>query len=110
MRKLQTHDIFAFMRVVKTIGIRDEIKSICLKATNLHDVYEAGFELIFGIIEKCTTEAAEDVLLQFFADIMGEDVQQVKESDPVDFMNKIFEIAEPKKWITFFTQVASLMP
>lgn len=109
MRKLQTHDIFAFGRVIKEIGIKEEVKCICMKANTIGDLYESGFELIFGIFEKCTSEEAENALIKFFADILEEDPQAVKECDPVEFMDKIFEVAEPEKWKAFFTRVASLI-
>ena len=47
--------------------------------------------------------------MKFFADILEEDVQAVKESDPVEFLDKLFEVAEPAKWKAFFTRVASLV-
>lgn len=109
MRKLQTHDIFAFGRAVKEIGIKEELKTICLKANNMKDVYESGFELLFGMFEKCTSDKAEDALMKFFADILEEDVQAVKEGDPIEFLDKLFEVAELAKWKAFFTRVASLI-
>lgn len=109
MRKLQTHDIFAFGRVVKEIGIKDDLKNICMNSNNISDVYESGFELLFTLFEKATTDRAENALLKFFADIFEEDVDSVKTSDPVEFLDKLVEVAEPQKWRDFFIRVASLI-
>lgn len=109
MRKLQTGDLFAFSRVVKEIGIKEEFKVIAMNANKLSDIYDRGFELIFGVWEKATTENSERALLQFFADIFEEDYEAVKTSDPVEFIEKIMKVAEPEKWKAFFGKVASLM-
>jgi len=109
MRKLQAHDIFAFGRVVKEIGLKEELKSICMNSNNIQDVYESGFELLFTLFEKATTDKAENELLKFFADIFEEEVDSVKTSDPVEFLDKLMEVAEPKKWRDFFTRAASLI-
>lgn len=109
MRSLQTKDLFSFCRVVKEIGIKEELKSICMKSNNMNDVYEAGFELMFSVLEKATSGKSEKALITFFADIFEEDYEAVATSDPVEFLDKLMQVAEPEKWKAFFSRVASLM-
>ena len=42
MRKLNTSDVFAFTRMVKEIGLKEEIKGIASKATEEEDVNKVG--------------------------------------------------------------------
>lgn len=111
MRKLQATDIFAFCRVVNAIGIKEEIKEIAMKATNLSDVNveELGFNLIFAIFEKATQKKAEQELFEFFAGIFEMKTEEAMKLDPVDFLDRVMEAADVEKWKVFFRRVASLM-
>ena len=108
MRNLQTRDVFAFCRLVNEIGIKDELKEVCRKAENITDAFEGGYELLFGIFDKATGTKGEKALIKFFADIFEEDEQAVAESDPVDFLDKVMQVAEPAKWLAFFNRAAAL--
>jgi hypothetical protein len=113
MRKLMATDIFAFCRVVNAIGIKDEVKKIAMKANSVKDIAdnqeELGFELLFTVFEKATQKKSENELFNFFAGIFEMPVEEVKELDPVDFIDKVLESAEIDKWKAFFSRVASLM-
>lgn len=109
MRELKTKDIFAFCRVVKVIGIKEELKNVCMKANNMQDIYESGFEIMYGLFDKATEEKAEKALYDFFAGIFEEPAEDLAESDPVEFIEKLMQAAEPEKWKAFFSQVASLI-
>lgn len=112
MRNLQATDIFAFCRVVNAIGVKEDIKKIMMKANAISDIKnqsELGFELLFSIFEKATQKKAESQLFEFFAGIFEEPVEEVKQLDPVEFVDKLIEAADIDRWKAFFLRVAALM-
>lgn len=108
MRKLQSTDIFTCCRLITEIGLKDEIKQIALGANKVSDISieEVGFNLIWAIFEKATTKKAEEKVFNFLADILEEDAETLKASDPSEFIDKIVSI---EGWASFFSSVASLM-
>jgi hypothetical protein len=113
MRNLQASDIFVFARVLNKIGIKDEVKNMVLKASNVKEIVEnqdeLGFDFLFAIFEKATGEKAEKELFKFFAGIMEIETEEAMKMDPCDFIDAILEMAEPEKWKAFFTRVAKLI-
>lgn len=108
MRKLQSTDVFACCRLLTEIGLKDEIKHIALGINTLGDidVNEVGFNLIWSIFEKATSKKAEDKVYKFLSDILEEDVETLKKSDPAEFIEKVVGI---EGWSSFFSSVANLM-
>lgn len=52
MRKLNTSDVFSLARLIKEIGIKEDIKKLSTSVNENTDVKEAGFDLIFTVIGK----------------------------------------------------------
>lgn len=111
MRKLQTNDVFEFCRVIKRIGLKEEIRDICLRYDSLEEMQtaEAGFDIIFSLFDKATEENSEDELYKFIARIFETDVDSVSKMDPIDLINSLLEVADKEKWKSFFKFVASSM-
>lgn len=111
MRDLQTKDLFKFSRLLKAIGLKDEIQRMTMNAKTVGDLAteKAGFEFLFAMLEKATTEGSEKLIYDFFSDIFECEPEEIAESDPIDFVNKIKEVASPEKWKAFFSQVVQLM-
>lgn len=111
MRNLQSKDIFALARVINTIGVKEEIKRIALKANTAKEMMteEVGFEFMFSLFEKATEKKAEKALFEFFADVFECTYDEASQMDPVEFLDKVVEVAEPAKWKAFFQRVASLI-
>ena len=69
---------------------------------------EIGFELLFGIFEKATSEKGENELYKFLSDIFEMSVEEVSKMDPIEFIDTIFEVANLEKWKAFFSRLAKL--
>lgn len=108
MRKLQAKDLFEFSRLVKQIGIKEELKSVCMNSNTMQDVYESGFEILYGIFDKATEQQAEKKLFEFFSKVFEMPLEEVEEMDPVEFINAILQVANVEKWKSFFSAAASL--
>lgn len=110
MRSLQSGDIFAACRLLKAIGVRDEIKKVAEKATSMQDFksFDVGFDLIYNLFEMAVTSEAEKEWYKFFAGIFECKAEEVKQMDPCDFIDKVLEVADVQKWRDFFSKVLSL--
>lgn len=101
MRKLQTGDVFELVRLVNKIGIKDEIRAIALKLNPNSTQNEAGFEIVFGLVEKFAQKNSEQEFYAFLSKPLEIDVIEVEQMDPFDLVNNIFEIASVEKWTNF---------
>lgn len=111
MRHLQTSDIFAACRMVNAIGIKEDIKKLCMEANSLDEIARNGaaFDLIYAIFEKATEVKGENILYNFIAGLFECKPDEVGEMDPVEFLDKLLEVADVEKWKVFFSHVATLM-
>lgn len=112
MRNLKTSDIFSACRLLSTIGIREEIKEVARQAEESKTKkikVDMGFDLLFGVIEKATTEGAEKEIYKFIADIFESDWEYVRDLDPIELLDKLEQVADFDKWKSFFKRVAALM-
>lgn len=126
VRKLNTADLFEFMRMVKRTGVKDEIKKLAknmqkkekkpqLKVVKEGDdnslepiVQEApsqaevGIEMAFSIMEIFSNQNAEEEIYAFIARPFQCDPEEVAENDLMDTIEKLKEVADAQKWASFF--------
>lgn len=69
MRKLNTDDLWAFMRIVSEAGIREEIRKIAYEVQDnkLLEARDVGFDMILGIIERCSAAGIQKKVYEFLA-------------------------------------------
>lgn len=101
MRKLNTSDVFAFTRLVKEIGLKEEIKNITTKAAEETDVKALGLDIIFTLIEKFSEVNSENALYEFLSRPLEISKEEVGTMDLFDLVEKIMQIADVEKWKTF---------
>jgi len=111
MRNLQTQDVFAFVRLIDKVGIKNELKTLILSKDSIKDLTQEsfGYDLIFTLISGASTKPAEEALYEFFANIMECDGESLRTMDATEFLEKAVKVAEPEKWKNFFSSVARLM-
>lgn len=112
MRNLRTSDLFSACRLLSAIGIREEIREVALQAEQSKGKkikLDMGFDLLFGIIEKASKENAEKEIYIFIADLFECDWESVRDMDPIELLDKLEQVANLKKWKSFFERVARLM-
>ncbi|WP_042401694.1 MULTISPECIES: hypothetical protein [Clostridium] len=101
MRKLNTSDVFAFTRLVKEIGLKEEIKNITAKVAEETDVKALGIDIIFTLIEKFSEVNSENALYEFLSRPLEISKEEVGTMDLFDLVEKIMQIADVEKWKTF---------
>lgn len=101
MRKLNTSDVFAFTRLVKEIGLKEEIKNITAKVAEETDVKTLGLDIIFTLIEKFSEVNSENALYEFLSRPLEISKEEVGTMDLFELVEKIMQIADVEKWKTF---------
>ena len=111
MRSLQTQDVFAFVRLIDEVGIKDELKELILSKDSVKDLTQEsfGYDLIFTLISGASKKKAEEMLYEFFANILETDKEKIRTMDPTEFLEQAIKAADPEKWKNFFSSVAKLM-
>ncbi len=111
MRNLETGDVFAFVRLIDEVGIKDQLKNLIMSKDSVADLTAEsfGYDLIFALIEGASKKKAEDAIYEFFGGIMEVSPDELRHSDPTEFLENILKIADVEKWQNFFTSVARLM-
>ena len=111
MRNLQTQDVFAFVRLIDEVGIKDELKTLIMNKNSVAELTQEsfGYDLIFALISGASKKEAEEALYEFFGNIMEISTDEIRTMDPTEFLEKAIKIADPEKWKNFFTSVANLM-
>lgn len=109
IRKLNTGDLFEFMRMVKRTGVKEELKKATKGEKNEKDPLnnekaqiETGMDLAFSIFEIFSNEKSEDEIFKFLARPFQCTPKDVQENDLTDTVEKILEIADIQKWKSFF--------
>lgn len=110
MRYLDTTDVFAAVRLLNKIGVREEINEVARNAEEKKKTrLDMGFDLMFGILEKATQENAEKEIYKFLANIFECEPEEVGKMKPVALMKKLEEAASFEEWKDFFDYVKRLM-
>lgn len=112
MRSLQSSDIFSACRLLSAIGVKEEFKALAEKAKLVKDknaMMDAGYDLIFTLLEKATTSKAEKEWYKFLGNILEVKPEEVETMDPCDLLDNIFQVADVQKWRDFFSRVLQLM-
>lgn len=109
MRKLKTSDIPAFCRCLKKLGVKDKIQTVAKEANNVQDVWDRGFELIWGIFDLATEAEGENALYEFLAGPFEMQPREVADLDFEVLFDNLKQLAEENNLNVFFKFAAKSM-
>jgi hypothetical protein len=109
MRKLKTSDIPAFCRCLKKLGVKDKIQTVAKEANNVRDVWDQGFDLIWGIFDLATEADGENALYSFLAGPFEMTPQDVANLDLEALFANMQQLAEENNLLHFFKFAAKSM-
>lgn len=112
MRNLETQDIFAAVRLLSKIGVREEIKEVARQAEENKTKtvrFDLGFDLFFGVLEKATEKNAEDEIYKFIANLFECEPEEVRKMKPIKLIKDLEKVANIEEWKDFFGYVKGLM-
>lgn len=104
MRKLQSTDFFTFTKIIKKMGIREEVKGLAKIVADVKleekdvAVNKMQIEIIMIFIENISS--AEKEVYKFIADISGKTLDELKDLDV--FMEALQEIFFDETIKSFF--------
>jgi hypothetical protein len=69
MRRLETHDVFKFARLINKIGAKEALKDVVLSRDTIEDMTKEsfGYDVLFALFDVATTEEAENEIYNFLA-------------------------------------------
>ena len=117
MRKLQTHDVFMALKLVKAAGVKDEVSRIYQivevkekegKKLNIKDV---GIEFVLGLMEKLAGTESENAFYELLAGPLEKEAEEIKTMEPLDLIDeveKLKEVIDGERFKRFFKSVAGL--
>ena len=90
VRKMNTSDLFDFLRLVKKIGIKDDLKGVVSKFTGDKATQaEIGVDAAFAIMEIFADKKAEEEIYNFLSKPFQCAPEDVKNNDLTDTIQKI---------------------
>lgn len=117
MRKLQTHDVFMALKLVRAAGVKDEVSRI-FKLTEVMEkqgkkisIRDVGIEFILGVMEKLAGTESENAFYELLAGPLEIEVEEIKTMDPLDLIEKVQglqEVIDGERIKNFFKSVAGL--
>lgn len=109
MRKLKTSDIPAFCRCLKKIGFKDQIQAVAKEADSAKDVWDKGFDMIWGIFDLATEAEGENALYEFLAGPFEMKPREVADLDFEILFANLKQLADENNLTVFFKSAAKLM-
>ena len=112
MRKLITADVFAFARVIKASGMREQLTSYVRKLASQDkelDVEAVGYEGLLVMIEALAERKAENALYEALGSIADLKPEEIRNLPPAEFFNLFKEIFEENDIQAFFGYVSGIL-
>ena len=92
MRKANMNDLFQIARLVTKLGIKDDIFEA---QKGKEDVEQIGFDVIFKIFEKATTEDIQNEIYEILSapfEIPKEDIGKLEPDKLIEMCSKCFSL------------------
>ena len=123
MRNLNTRDVFQFARMIKDLGLKEEIKEVSVKATaalntqaikveeeenaeggaedNGNMLESIGMDMLLGLLEKLTEKKSEEAFYKFLSGPFEIPSEEIGGLDPLDLIESLIKIADVQRWKSF---------
>ena len=112
MRKIITADVFAFARVIKASGMREQLTAFIRKLAAQDkelDVEAVGYEGLLVMIEALAERKAEAALYEALASVAETTPDEIRNLPPADFFRLFKDIAEQNDVEAFFGYVSDIL-
>lgn len=102
MRKLNAGDLFKAARMIKRMGIKEDLKNFSENLDKDATQEGVGFDLLMLIMEKATDEGTEKLIYEFLAGPFMKTPDEVENMDLFEMVETLFKVADVEKWKGFF--------
>lgn len=105
MRQLNTSDLFKAARLIRKMGIKEDLKKFAEGINADQNQEEVGIDMLMLIFERATDETAEQLIYEFLAGPFEVAPHEVKEMELFKMVESLFKVADVEKWKGFFKGV-----
>jgi hypothetical protein len=112
MRKIITADVFAFARVIKASGMREQLTAFIRKLAAQDkelDVEAVGYEGLLVMIEALAERKAENALYEALGSIAEMKPADIQTLPPAEFFKLFKDISEENDIKAFFGYVSGIL-
>ena len=112
MRKIITADVFAFARVIKASGMREQLTAFIRKLAAQDkelDVEAVGYEGLLVMIEALAERKAESALYEALGSIAEMKPSDIQNLPPAEFFKLFKDISEENDLKAFFGYVSGIL-
>lgn len=107
MRKLKTKDVFTAGRMIKKMGIKEELKiALTNERTSRENV---GFEVMNEIFEKAVEQESEQLIYEFLAGPFECDPKDVEDMELLQMVEGLKYCGDVEAWKVFFKGVSATL-
>lgn len=119
MRNLNGHDVFMALRVLKKVGVKDELIELATYMNRVADGKAAvtaekqekvGARLIFGLLSNAGDESTEKAVFEFLAGPLESTPQELADRDLLDLcedVDKYIASIDRERWTAFFRSLSA---
>ena len=118
MRKLIFSDIFVAGRIIKKLELKEKLKEIYSKVQeekkNINDeerenlTKNTGIDIIYAIFTECVESKMDNALYEFLAGPFELNLEEVKNLEVEEVINKFKQLAKENNLIDFFKKAGQL--
>ena len=105
MRQLNTSDLFKAARLIRKMGIKEDLKKFAEGINADQNQEEVGIDMLMLIFERATDEISEQLIYEFLAGPFEVAPHEVKEMELFTMVESLFKVADVEKWKGFFKGV-----
>ena len=105
MRQLNTSDLFKAARLIRKMGIKEDLKKFAEGINADQNQEEVGIDMLMLIFERATDEISEQLIYEFLAGPFEVAPHEVKEMELFTMVESLFKVADVEKWKVFFKGV-----
>lgn len=109
MRKLKTSDIPVLCRCMKKIGVKEQFRAVAAEANSARDVWDKGFDLIWGLFDSVTEPEGESAIYEFLAGPFEMTADEVRDLDMDKLLGNLQRLAAENNLANFFKFAAKSM-
>ena len=107
MRNLNGHDVFMGLRVLKKIGVKDELMELAqnMREGKVESQEKVGARLIFGVLANAGDEDAERAFFEFLSgplELPAKDISAMDLLDLGDLIDQYIQEMDKERWSAFF--------
>ena len=111
MRKLNTSDVFAFARIVKASGMREELKKILkdMAASEDQNLEDVGIDTILALLEALSEKQSETAIYKMLAGPFEKTAEEVEKMELPELFENLRTLSEENDLKTFFNYVSGIV-